>query len=571
MRYRVRGEGEITLHPDDFIFEGGEGRVYGRGRTAYKIYHDPAAAISETKIRELSVIGHSRVVAPRRLILDRRGAPVGFTMDWIRDAVPLARLFPSAYQTAHGITPETILALVRAMAEAVSAVHEANCVMVDGNEFNYLVDPATYRTPYLIDVNAYQTPTYPGSAILPAIRDPLARSFSPESDWYAFAVVICQLFVGIHPFKGRHPAYTKALVGPEVLGRRMADGVSIFNPEVMVPPATRDFGGIPSGYRDWFVDLFERGKRYPPPVAPGKPSGRAVRAAPASTGRFAVKLLRRFDAPVIDHFAVFGVEITRTRTGVWVGGRFFPAPPETQAVLTPFRARPVFVRVPPGRGRIELTRPDGGPVWAPEMAAEWVRVIGNTVLVKSGGRLVELAVSDDGDAVRVAVRAQWPVMAASATPFDGVILESLLGRPHLVIPRPSVHGASACARLHLPELSGFQVTDARRMSRVCVVIGHRRGTVRRFVIRFDAGFAAYDIRATDVGAAASASLAVLDSGVAVVGTEDGSVEIFSHEIGDPRLETVSDPDVAAGLRLCTDGAALRGFVGRRLYTVRRTP
>ncbi len=570
MRYRIRGEGEIRLHPDDFIFEGGEGRVYGRGQTAYKIYHDPAAAISEVKIRELSAIAHPRVVAPRRLILDQKGAPVGFTMDWIRDAVPLARLFPTAYQSAHGITPETIIALVRAMAEAAAAVHAAGCVMVDGNEFNYLVDPATYRVPYLIDVNAYQTPTYPGSAILPAIRDPLARSFSPESDWYAFAVVICQLFVGIHPFKGRHPAYTKALVGPEVLVRRMADGVSIFNPEVTVPPATRDFGTIPSGYRDWLVDLFERGKRYPPPTAPGKPSGRTVRTAPASTDRFAVKLLRRFDAPIIDHFAVFGVEITRTRTGVWVGGRFFPAPPDIEVVLTPFRARPVFLRVPAGRGRIEFSRPDGGPVRAPELAAEWVRVIGNTVLVKSGGRLVELAVSDGGDGVRVAVRAQWPVMAASAAPFDGVILESLLGRPHLVIPRPADGGASACARIHLPELSGFRITDARRMGRVCVVIGHRRGTVRRFVIRLDAGFTTYDIRGTDVGAAASANLAVLDSGVAVAGDEDGSVELFSQAMGDPRLETVSDPDVTAGLRLRTDGAALRGFVGRRLYTVRRT-
>jgi hypothetical protein len=39
MKYIIRGKGEISLTQENFISQGGEGKVYGKGETVYKIYN----------------------------------------------------------------------------------------------------------------------------------------------------------------------------------------------------------------------------------------------------------------------------------------------------------------------------------------------------------------------------------------------------------------------------------------------------------------------------------------------------------------------------------------------------
>lgn len=38
MKYVIPGKGKASFTKNDFISEGGEGKVYGKGDTAYKIY-----------------------------------------------------------------------------------------------------------------------------------------------------------------------------------------------------------------------------------------------------------------------------------------------------------------------------------------------------------------------------------------------------------------------------------------------------------------------------------------------------------------------------------------------------
>ena len=68
------------------------------------------------------------------------------------------------------------------------------------------------------------------------------------------------MFVGIHPYRGKHPDFKKN----DIEGR-MKDGVSIFNKKTTLPSAVRDFSNIPDSYRDWFEAIFEHGERMPPP------------------------------------------------------------------------------------------------------------------------------------------------------------------------------------------------------------------------------------------------------------------------------------------------------------------
>jgi len=73
----VRGKGQVRFSQNDFIAKGGEGEVYGQGRTIYKIYINPLKMIPEAKIRELQEIDHHDVLKPQDILLDAQNKPIG--------------------------------------------------------------------------------------------------------------------------------------------------------------------------------------------------------------------------------------------------------------------------------------------------------------------------------------------------------------------------------------------------------------------------------------------------------------------------------------------------------------
>jgi hypothetical protein len=63
-RYFVHGKGELRLGRSDFKAQGGEGAVYVKGSTAYKIYANPTRAIPLAKIDELSALDQPNIIRP---------------------------------------------------------------------------------------------------------------------------------------------------------------------------------------------------------------------------------------------------------------------------------------------------------------------------------------------------------------------------------------------------------------------------------------------------------------------------------------------------------------------------
>ena len=61
-RYYVQGK-QIQLGRVDFKAQGGEGSIYVKGSTAYKIYSDPQRAIAPAKLQELSVLTEGNIGA----------------------------------------------------------------------------------------------------------------------------------------------------------------------------------------------------------------------------------------------------------------------------------------------------------------------------------------------------------------------------------------------------------------------------------------------------------------------------------------------------------------------------
>jgi len=557
----VRSGNAVSLTDREFIAQGGEGAVYGRGDLAFKIYADPAKVIPEAKIRELAALDRPNILRPLEVLLDERDRPVGFTMKWVREAGPLCRLFTTAYRRRIGVTEATTLLLADRMRAAVAAVHRAGCLMVDGNPFNYLVDRRDRTTPYLIDVDSYRTPGFPATAFTPAVRDPLTREFTEMTDWFAFAVVVCQLFVGIHPFKGSHPDFKKT-----DLAGRMKAGISILNPTVKLPPAARPMDEIPPAYRDWFHAMFERGERSAPPERIGQPANgsQARTGHPVSgTDRLEISPAATFDAPVLWHRIQAGVPATATAEAFYLQGQRYAARPGDELLLGPRKLVPVLARREDGR--LQLRTANGSPISFPAVAADRLTVVDNTLFVLGEGRLTEIALSETGKGPVASVRSAWPVLPHAAELFPGVLFQNALGRPYLRLLQPKPDEPAVCPEFPAPELTGYRLVDARRDGPVCGVIAFRNGQCDRFVFRFDEKANRYDCRVETDVEPGTVNLVTLENGIAVAAGESGGLEIFSARLDRPDIRRVS---WESPLRLFREGNAVMGAAGEAVYRIR---
>ncbi len=562
MKYFIRGKQSVTLSPNDFIAKGGEGQIYGKGDRVFKIYISLSAMIPEAKIRELQVLALPNILKPEDVLLDKKNRPVGFSMKWVRDTLPLCKFFTNDFRNRNGVTAASVLELVENLKDTIAYIHSGNCLIVDGNEFNYLVDKKDRVSPYLIDTDSYQTPTYPATAIMPSIRDWHSKGFSPLTEWFSFAIIACQLFVGIHPYKGRHPAFKK-----NDLETRMKANVSIFNPQVKTPPAVRDFGIIPNHYMDWFIALFEKGERMPPPALPGQVMilPQMLRSIQSGTG-LEIEELGKYDEIILWHRYYAGMRIICTGEHIFVDNKEYPVSPGTEILFSQKKMIPVFARVE--KGHLKLYSDTAYELPFPDLRADDIMVIANTLYSRYLGDLTEISFDDMGKKVVPNIRNVWNIMPHSAEVFDGIICQSVLGQPWLVIPLPADGENSSCIVKAVPELEGYRIIEAKHEGGVCMFIGHKENRYDRILLRFDKKYENYDVRVTADADLHTPNFAKLDKGIVVSLHEEDQLEIFSAQPFRPEKKKISHPDTDQRMRLCREGNSLMFFREKQLYGLR---
>lgn len=205
--------------------QGGEGAVYSVPNwpsSVAKIYARRPDDHGARKLGAMVQLGNDELAAvsawPQNLLLDpRTGSVVGFLMPRVDAHAEIHKLYgPSDRKTAF---PDATWAfLVRAsrnLAAAFDAVHRNGHVIGDVNQGNVVVSRrATVR---LIDCDSFQIAhlgrTYPCRVGVPLFTPPELQGRklddvvrSPHHDCFGLAVLIFQvLFMGRHPFAGRHP------------------------------------------------------------------------------------------------------------------------------------------------------------------------------------------------------------------------------------------------------------------------------------------------------------------------------------------------------------------------------
>ena len=555
MQVIVEGK-KISLTQNDYVTQGGEGKIFQKGNVAYKIYEDLKKMIPTGKIEELSRLNVPNIVCPKEIIYSPKKEIVGFTMDWLGDDnYAMCKMFTNTFRDSNAITNDHVIELVENIKNIIIApIHEQNCLMVDGNELNYLVRP-DFITPLFIDVNSYQTASFPPTAIMPSIRDwKNPDEFSVMSDWFSFAIVSFQLFIGIHPFKGKHKNYKK-----NDFEKRVKDNVSVFNKDVRLPPPARDFDLIPSDYKDWYVRLFEKGERLFPPKMPGSTKTIQVKTILVnSTDNFEIIEIKEFESDIVYH----NETITKTKEKLYIGSADYKVSPDVEVLLSPFKAEPILCKI--DKGTIELKTPSAGVVVQQiNLVCTDKMIVNDALLIKNRGQLTEIQFSDTGQIIP-SVQQVWNIEPKSSKLFSNIVVQSVLGRAYVCIPLPQYKQSSFIIK-DIPELDKMQIIDAKHDNHVAMFITNEAGIYNKYVVVFDDSYNKYVVRIFEDIDYIPLNFVTLQSGVCITIREDDVVEIF-HYAHPSKVKEIKDPKVDSTMRLCKRGMDVRFFKGNKLFS-----
>jgi len=544
MKLTVQGQGTVNLSKQDFVASGGEAEVYAQGNVAYRVYKDPANMIPLGKMQELGDIHDPHVIKPERLLLDSRGRPVGHTMKFLgkagEDVWVLCQLFPPPFRNRHGITPDHIQKLVKNLRGIFDSVHRAGVLLVDPNEMNFLVGKK-FDDVFAIDAASYQTRRYPATAIMASVKDPQVthNRFSEGSDWFGFACVSFQLFTGIHPFKGKHPSIRK-------MEDRMQAGISVFDSAVKLPKAVYPLDVIPSIYLEWYKAVLRDGKRMAPPT---DFSG-AIIITPiirtlSGTQNLVFKDLLALGSTLMGTWEHMGSVVSVCADGIYRDK--YKVGPAVQnlvgAVFTPKQNKPVVGWLESQRLQLFDTV-DKKQIEVPLLADQAMSTDGG-IYLKVDNQIVEILLTEIGSRLLATTRVAASCLPNATTLYPGVCFQNMMGATYATT-FPSL-GLSY--HVHLKELDGYRITDAKADKNVLMVVAAKKGKYDRLVFRFSNDYQDYDVRVISDITPMGLNFVSLDSGVCASINEDEDLELFSRKRGATGVKVVKDPVLGADMRL----------------------
>lgn len=259
----------VRIDPAASIGKGGEADVFDIGnRTVLKLYKTPdhpdyaglpeeqiaardRLSAAQDKLRAMPRDLPDGVVGPVDLATDRGGKKVvGFTMRHVEGAEVLLRYAEPAARRG-GLSVAHAISALRELHRTVAALHARGVVIGDFNDLNVLVRDGRAL---LIDADSFQfgaflCRVYTERFVDPAICDASlshprpVRPFTPESDWYAFAVMLTASLLCVGPHGGVFRPADPAARVPQAA--RPLRRITVFHPEVVYPKPAVPLGMLP--------------------------------------------------------------------------------------------------------------------------------------------------------------------------------------------------------------------------------------------------------------------------------------------------------------------------------------
>ncbi len=263
---------KIRLSPKDILGTGGEAQVFSWQDKAVKIFHKPESSwdknqlalwqmmqrIKLEKLKRFPQNLPSNVIAPSALAKNANGEIIGYVMPKISGAEAVYMLSQKNFRQG-AINNSEILEIFYDLGQAVIGLHGRSVIIGDFNDLNVLFKD---KKSYLIDADSMQFAGLPCVVATERFLDPLLFGqdfssrpvFTCESDYYAFAVMLFQSLLYVHPYGGVHKDF-------KTMFRRAESAISVFNDQVRYPKAAIHYKVLPDELLDYFQRLFDKKQR----------------------------------------------------------------------------------------------------------------------------------------------------------------------------------------------------------------------------------------------------------------------------------------------------------------------
>ena len=557
MKVFVKGGSEKNLTKNAFLASGGQASIYVLNNVAYKIYTNPSDMISVAKIQELQSLTSTNIVKPESVVLDEKNNPIGYTMKFVKDTNPLCKLFTKAFKSRNSLKRDDILKLVQRFRETMQHVHDNNILVVDVNELNFLVNDK-FNEIFFIDVDSYQTPHFPATAIMESIKDVHSKKFSNLTDWFSFAVVSFQMQIGIHPYKGKHSSVKE-------LNERMMQNISVFNKNVSMPSVCEPLDSIPLSYRNWYKAVFEDGKRIEPPfgmqdVIVIHPS---VVAKVLRGGQgIVMDKMREFSKNIVSYSWINGNTIILTEDELYVNNiNRHMVSKTSEFAITPKKDYVVAANLENNKLKLKNVSLDQDV--SVDIFGDFLMSYKGTVYIKQGATLNELKFIEMPNSIQAVLNPVANVMDNSSLPFDGLVMQDMLGAWYAsIFPKTGLH-----YQIHLKELVGYKIIDAKFDNGIISVVGSKKGKYDKFIFRLSSKYDNYDIREIKDIDYTEMNFAVLETGVCASIEEDGKLELSANKMGIVDVKVVDDSEISEDMRICSNGSHAVVFKDNILYKI----
>lgn len=556
MKVFIKGKNKpIELNNADFLAAGGEGKIYVKGNTVYKVC-EQGKMIPEGKFIELAVLSDSHIIKPEEILVDNHNKDVGYSMRYVKDTYTLCQIFTKAFRIRNNIKPEVILDLVRQMQKTIHHVHNNNILIVDMNEFNFLVDDK-FKEMYFIDVNSYQTPHYPAMAIMDSIKDRHNHKFSKLTDWFSFGIVSFQMFIGIHPYKGKHTRYTD-------LDSRMLNNISVFDKDVGYPVAAcQPFTVIPDAYLQWYKAIFDKGERLPPPtdlVAVVHVIVPTVKVVGGKT--LAIDKLREFPSNLMGYYHSSGREVFVTSKKIYVDKNEFDNPYEKIYIGFTKTNSPIAAWIEDGEIKLKDVMNNGNIGFI--CAGSKIMDFEGRLYVQNGMNIIEIQFTEIKNKILASAHIVANVLEQSTRFFSGVIIQNLFDAYYVSIFPES----KQCQQVVLRELDGLRVIDAKYEGKILMVVAvDNKGNYNRFTFAFK-DWKTYEVAEKKNVIHFNLNFVSLDNGVCVHIDEDENIEIFNKL---NNIKVINDNVIEQDMMLYGKGASVVFTKDNSFYSIKMKP
>jgi len=280
----LRGK-KLSLSPSKSIGKGGEADIFDIGNgQVLKVFKqashpDFAGFRLEQQMAEARLQEHQkklpafpkdlpqRVVTPIDLATNTKGKTIlGYSMKFLKGYEVLLKYADRNYRRA-GVSNDLVVKTFMDLHETVKSIHNKNVVIGDFNDLNIMVKNGEA---YIIDADSFQfgpfmCRVFTEKFVDPMLCDPngprpiLAKLHTPDSDWYAFSVMLMQSLLFVGPYGGIYrPSDKKKRVNHAV---RPLKRITVFDNEVKYPKPAVHFSVLPDDLLQHFHRIFKEDRR----------------------------------------------------------------------------------------------------------------------------------------------------------------------------------------------------------------------------------------------------------------------------------------------------------------------